>query len=209
MSSTLTVTALMGTGIAMSIFTTAVFGAHMYLACIKQRKFGWEDGWLTAAYVVFIVITGLYLNAGEVIFRLEGLATGLVEPYEPEKMAADGLHIQKTFFVTTSGLWICLWLVKASLLSLYKRLMNNLRLYLIMWWIVVAICVIVRIQKICIKGDADRTDSRRCNHLIHAVVLQHERLVHSRSVRNTPRYSSRIHQSVVFLLGRRLHRSAW
>lgn len=133
----------MATGITMSILTTIVFGAHMYLACFKQRKFSWEDGWLVAAYVVFIVITGLYLNAAEVIFRLEGLADGTTQLYEPEKMAADGLHIQKTFFVTTSGLWICLWLIKASLLSLYKRLMNNLRLYLILWWIVVVICVIV------------------------------------------------------------------
>lgn len=143
MAATLTVTSLMATGIAMAILTTTVFGAHMYLACIKQRKFAWEDGWLAAAYVVFVVITSLYLNAADVIFKMEGLAEGKVLPYEPEKMAADGLHIQKTFFVTTSGLWICLWLIKASLLSLYKRLMNNLRLYLILWWIVVVICVIV------------------------------------------------------------------
>ncbi|KAG7145040.1 hypothetical protein HYQ46_006211 [Verticillium longisporum] len=53
-----------------------------------------------------------------------------------------GLRIQKTFFVTTSGLWISLWLVKGSLLAVYKRLMVNLRLFTILWWVTVGICIL-------------------------------------------------------------------
>lgn len=190
----------MATGIAMAILTTTVFGSHMYLACIKQRKFAWEDGWLAAAYVVFIVITALYLNAATVIFRMEGLVAGTVPPYEPEKMAGDGLHVQKTFFVTTSGLWICLWLIKASLLSLYKRLMNNLRLYLILWWVVVVICVLVRVVSTCLLTSTNILDSRRCDYLVHVVVLQHESLVHGQHLQHAPRRSGCLYQSLVLVL---------
>lgn len=190
MASDLTVPALMGTGISLAIFVTFVYGAHMYLACIKGRKFAWEDGWLTAAYVVFIVITALYLNASDVIFRLEGLSTGQVLPYEPEKMAADGLKVQKTFFVTTSGLWICLWLIKASLLSLYKRLMSNLRLYIILWWTVVVICVVVCSVEPPPQFFANEVnlDTRSGHHIVHVVMLYHECLVHSGSMQHSSRH---------------------
>lgn len=133
---------LLATGIAMIVLTTVVFGARMYLGVVKQRRFSWEDGWLIAAWVVFVVITALYLNAGPIIFRLQAVAAGELAPYPT--ILDDSLVLQKTFFVTTSGLWICLWLIKASLLSLYRRLMSNLRLYTILWWVVVGICVIVR-----------------------------------------------------------------
>jgi hypothetical protein len=113
----------------------------MYLGVAKQRRFSWEDGWLIAAWAVFVVITVLYLNIGPTIFRLEALAAGEI-PLYPE-VSDDGLSVQKTFFVTTSGLWICLWLIKASLLSLYKRLVGTVKSYLIAWWIVVGICVVV------------------------------------------------------------------
>lgn len=125
----------------MAILTTAIFGLRTYLGVVKKRQFAWEDGWLIAAWAVFIAVTTLYLNAGATIFRLQALASGQIDVYPT--VADDGLKLQKTFFVTTSGLWICLWLVKASLLSLYKRLMDNLKLYIILWWVVVGICVIV------------------------------------------------------------------
>lgn len=141
MAAVLSQESLLATGIFMIILTTIIFAARMYLGAIKKRQFVWEDGWLIAAWVVFIVVTALYLNAGPVIFRFEAIASGDLAPYPT--VLDDSLKLQKTFFVSTSGLWICLWLVKASLLTLYKRLMSNLRAYIIMWWIVVVICVVV------------------------------------------------------------------
>jgi hypothetical protein len=144
----LTFPSLLATGITMLVLTTAVFIARMYLGIVKQRRFSPEDGWLIASWVVFVVVTSLYINAGPVIFRIQDLTEGLIPMY-PE-ILDDSLVLQKTFFVTTSGLWICLWLVKASLLSLYKRLMDNVRVYLILWWIVVVICVLVGCTSGCL-----------------------------------------------------------
>ena len=38
--------------------------------------------------------------------------------------------------------WTCLWLVKASFLAFFRRLTNNLRRYVIAWWITVFITAI-------------------------------------------------------------------
>ncbi|KAM0279908.1 hypothetical protein ACHAQH_004349 [Verticillium albo-atrum] len=133
-------TALLATGISMVILTSAVFAFRLAVGLLERRQLAWEDGFLAAAYVVFMVISILYMLAGPTIFRLEDLAAGRIPMYET--LLDDSLRIQKTFFITTSGLWISLWLVKGSLLAVYKRLMVNLRLYTILWWATVVICVL-------------------------------------------------------------------
>jgi hypothetical protein len=142
-------TALQATGIVTAIATGLIFGSRLVMGMLERRAFSWEDGWLAAAFVVFMVITSLYLSAGPVIFRLEDLAAGRIDLY-PEVMD-DSLTIQKTFFVTTSGLWISLWLVKVSLLTVYKRLMTNVRLFTILWWATLVICIVVSCG-LCCKG---------------------------------------------------------
>ncbi|KAH6690600.1 hypothetical protein F5X68DRAFT_253476 [Plectosphaerella plurivora] len=132
--------ALQATGIVTTIVTGLIFGGRLAMGVFEKRAFSWEDGWLAAAWVVFMVISSLYMAAGPVIFRLEDLAAGRIDLY-PEVMD-DSLTIQKTFFVTTSGLWISLWLVKVSLLTVYKRLMTNVRLFTILWWATLVICIL-------------------------------------------------------------------
>ncbi|RXG43222.1 hypothetical protein VDGE_09776 [Verticillium dahliae] len=139
-SNTLDNTALLATGICMVILTSAVFGFRLAISLLERRQLAWEDGFLSAAYIVFLVISILYMLAGPTIFRLEDLAAGRIPMYPT--IMDDSLRIQKTFFVTTSGLWISLWLVKASLLAVYKRLMVNLRLFTILWWVTVGICIL-------------------------------------------------------------------
>ncbi|EEY16474.1 conserved hypothetical protein [Verticillium alfalfae VaMs.102] len=111
-SNTLDNTALLATGICMVTLTSAVFGFRLATSLLERRHLAWEDGFLIAA--------------------LEDLAAGRIPMYAT--ILEDSLRIQKTFFVTTSGLWISLWLVKGSLLAVYKRLMVNLRLFTILWW---------------------------------------------------------------------------
>ncbi|KAM0596389.1 hypothetical protein ACHAPN_004449 [Verticillium nonalfalfae] len=139
-SNTLDNTALLATGICMVTLTSAVFGFRLATSLLERRHLAWEDGFLIAAYIVFLVISILYMLAGPTIFRLEDLAAGRIPMYAT--ILEDSLRIQKTFFVTTSGLWISLWLVKGSLLAVYKRLMVNLRLFTILWWVTVGICIL-------------------------------------------------------------------
>ena len=135
-------TALQATGIAMIILASAAFGARVYLGIIKKRVFAWEDGWLIAAYVFFLATSIMYLYLAPFIFKLQHLGEGRIAPYPT--FLDDVLLCRSVFFFTTIGLSACLYSVKASLLSLYKKLLQGgALLFVILWWIVVAICILV------------------------------------------------------------------
>ncbi|KAI5458332.1 hypothetical protein BGZ63DRAFT_427584 [Mariannaea sp. PMI_226] len=140
-SNSLTNTTLLATGVTAIIITSLVAGTRLVLSILQHRRFQWDDGWLIAAYIFFLVVSSMYMAVGPVIFKFQDLAAGKLQPYPT--IADDSLYLQKTFFVTTSGLWICLWCVKFSLLALYKKLLNNLPFYQKIWWGVIAFCVVV------------------------------------------------------------------
>lgn len=143
-TNSLTPKSLHATGIAMAVISSTVFAVRMYLGFVKRRRVSWEDGFLIVAWTFFFAVTVMYLQATSLIFRIEALATGKVTPANyPGDLAADTLRIQITFFITTIGLWLCLWCVKASLMTLYKRLMANLQPWITCWWIVVVVCLLV------------------------------------------------------------------
>ncbi|OAL38691.1 hypothetical protein AYO20_01897 [Fonsecaea nubica] len=129
------------TGITMIILTTFVAGFRIFVSAEQQRRFGWDDGWLLAAYIFFLALSILYIVAAPTMFRLTKLADGQIPLYPT--VADDGLFIQKIFFVTTSGLWLCLWCVKFSLMAVYKKLMKALPHKIRLWWAVVIFCVVV------------------------------------------------------------------
>ncbi|ETN37486.1 uncharacterized protein HMPREF1541_07108 [Cyphellophora europaea CBS 101466] len=92
------------TGISLVALTSLIAGLRVVLAIQQQKGFHWDDGWLLAAYISFLVLSSLYLIAAPIIFRIEQVGQGKLEPY-PD-IARDGLFIQKIFFVTTSALWM-------------------------------------------------------------------------------------------------------
>lgn len=130
------------TGIAMIIITSFIAGIRIFLAFEQQRRFQWDDGWLVAAYIFFLALSILYIVAAHTMFKLTKLSAGEIPLYDG--VANDGLFIQKVFFVTTSGLWFCLWSVKFSLMAVYKRLMKTLPHKIRLWWAVIGFCVLVR-----------------------------------------------------------------
>ncbi|KAJ9617004.1 hypothetical protein H2200_000725 [Cladophialophora chaetospira] len=136
-----TETSVRSTGIAMIILTTIICGVRIFVALEQQRKFGWDDGWLVAAYIFFLTLSILYIVAAHRMFQITRVVGGEIPPYP--SISDDGLFIQKIFFVTTSGLWFVLWSVKFSLLAVYKRLMQGLPHMLRLWWAVVVFCLVV------------------------------------------------------------------
>lgn len=133
---------LQGTGIAMIILASLAFFARTYFGIVKRRVFAWEDGWLIAAYVFFLATSIMYLYLASFIFRLQHVGEGRIAPYPT--MLDDILLCRSVFFFTTIGLSACLYSVKASLLSLYKRLLQGgAMMFVVLWWVVVAICSLV------------------------------------------------------------------
>ena len=142
---------LEATGIALIVFTSLIAALRLFLTTQQQCRIRWDDGWLLAAYIVFLMLSVLYLVATPTMFKLEDVTTGKVQPYPT--FTEDGLFIQKIFFVTTSGLWVSLWCVKFSLMAVYRRLMTGLKHYIRLWWVLVVFCFMVGGLQERIRGD--------------------------------------------------------
>ncbi|KAJ5159089.1 uncharacterized protein N7500_008740 [Penicillium coprophilum] len=108
-----------GTGIALIVLTTLVIGARFAGSVRSLKDLKAEDYLLIVAYIFFLELSILYIYISPVILRLA----------------------ETVFFVTTSSLWICLWMIKFSLLAMYKRLLVGKK-YLIAWWIIMGTCVL-------------------------------------------------------------------
>jgi hypothetical protein len=91
--------------------------------------------------MLFMAITGVYINKTSLLFRLLAVEEGRLAPYP--SVSKDGFDAQKTFFFTSPGLWLTLWSIKFSLLAFYKRIMVGVKLYLTLWWVVLGYCVLV------------------------------------------------------------------
>ncbi|OQE37822.1 hypothetical protein PENCOP_c009G05087 [Penicillium coprophilum] len=128
-----------GTGIALIVLTTLVIGARFAGSVRSFKDLKAEDYLLIVAYIFFLELSILYIYISPVILRLAEVGAGTIPPYAT--ISDDGLKLQTVFFVTTSSLWICLWMIKFSLLAMYKRLLVGKK-YLIAWWVIMGTCVL-------------------------------------------------------------------
>lgn len=129
-----------GTGIALIVLTSLVVGTRFVGSIRSFKDLKAEDYLLIVAYIFFLELSILYIYISPVIFRLAAVGAGTIPPYAT--LSEDGLRLQTVFFVTTSSLWLCLWMVKFSLLAMYKRLLVGKK-YLIAWWAIMGFCVLV------------------------------------------------------------------
>ncbi|KAJ5747720.1 uncharacterized protein N7511_009416 [Penicillium nucicola] len=128
-----------GTGIALIVLTSLVVGTRFAGAIRRPKDLKAEDYLLILAYLFFLELAILYIYIAPAIFRLAALKAGTITVYPT--VLEDSVHLQIVFFVTTSSLWLCLWMIKFSLLSMYKRLLVG-RPYIIAWWVILVFCVL-------------------------------------------------------------------
>jgi hypothetical protein len=129
-----------GTGIALIVLTTIVVAGKFGGSVRRFKDLKAEDYLLLIGYLFFLELTILYIYIAPVIFRIAAVKAGTIASYAT--IMEDSQQLQIVFFVTTSSLWICLWMVKYSLLAMYKRLLVG-RGYLIAWWTIVGFCTLV------------------------------------------------------------------
>lgn len=132
-----------GTGIALMVLTSLVVFARFAGSIRRIKDIKPEDCLLLVAYLFFLALSILYIYIAPAIFRLASLEAGLIPYYST--VEEDSVQLQIVFFVTTSSLWICLWMVKFSLLSMYKRLLVG-KTYIAVWWIITISCTLVCIS---------------------------------------------------------------
>ncbi|OCT54352.1 hypothetical protein CLCR_00860 [Cladophialophora carrionii] len=134
---------LVGVGYAMIAITSIVFGARTLIRVNQPKRFQADDLFLLLAYLCFLTLSILYIVLAPTMYRITDASSGLT-PIYPE-ILSDSLFMIKIFFANTMIFWFALYAVKFSFLSLYRRLMKGLRLYMQLWWAVVAFCVLTLI----------------------------------------------------------------
>ena len=136
-----------GAGIALIVLTSLVVGTRFAGAIRSYKDLKGEDYLLIIAYIFFLELSILYIYISPAIFRIAAVGAGTIPPYAT--ISEDGLRLQIVFFVTTSSLWLCLWMIKFSLLAMYKRLLVGKK-YIIAWWVIMGFCILVRISRLSV-----------------------------------------------------------
>lgn len=114
---------LLTCGYAMIGIVSGFVLTRVGIRIFQPRPLTVEDVLVALSYATFLTSTALYIWIAPVIFRISDVISGKATPYAT--MEADANNLIKAFFVNTLLFWICLWLVKGSLLSLYRKLVST------------------------------------------------------------------------------------
>jgi hypothetical protein len=130
------------TASAMISLTSTFVIARVYVQYTKRKTMEVHDYFVYTAYILFLVMTTCYLVMIPELYIISDLTSGQIEPWEG--LQDRIIFHMRMMLVTTSLFWISLWMVKLSLLALYKKLMIGLpSVYLRAWWAVLGFCIIV------------------------------------------------------------------
>ncbi|GAB1213146.1 hypothetical protein ATERTT37_002295 [Aspergillus terreus] len=131
-----------GSGYALIVLTTLIVITRFGTTLSRIKELKAEDYLLAFAYLLFLVLAILYIIIAPTLYKIKAVQLQLIQPY-PE-LPEDSLKLQIFFFFATGSLWLCLWMVKFSLLAMYKRLLNG-RVYFIAWWALLVMILPIRL----------------------------------------------------------------
>ncbi|KAF2139550.1 uncharacterized protein K452DRAFT_62192 [Aplosporella prunicola CBS 121167] len=134
---------LVHTGYTLIAVISTVVTARFIIRIWKRKGPQIEDFLVLLSFGLFLALTISYIIVTPPMFRVYNVEMGKAPPYPT--MIDDAVFMVKIFFYNTMLLWFTLWTVKFSLLALYRRLMTNLRTYIILWWILVIFCALTLI----------------------------------------------------------------
>ncbi|KAF1811827.1 hypothetical protein P152DRAFT_52543 [Eremomyces bilateralis CBS 781.70] len=137
---------LLGTGVAMITLTTIVIISRFGIRIWKGVWWQAEDILIFLAYAVFVSLAGMYLSINHLLQRIYAVTTGREALYET--IENDSRYLTRIMFPCTMMLWVSLWLVKASFLVWYRRLMKGIKKQMRLWWVVVILSAVMLIGAI-------------------------------------------------------------
>lgn len=135
---------LLRTSYAMLTLTTVFVLARIVTTqLVRPKRWLPQDLFIYFAYVVYLVMTVLYIVVTPTMYRLSAVGEGKLEPYAA--IQDESLFMIKIFFCNTLLFWVVLWTVKMSFLMLYRKLMEGLQdVYIKLWWVLVVFWFLVR-----------------------------------------------------------------
>ena len=111
------------------------------IRCIKRRFWPLEDIAVFLAWACLVSLCIGYIVVTPAVYRISAVGSGAAPPYATIK--EDSEFLVRIFFPNTLLLWCCLWLVKAALLLQCRRLIEQQRNYVLVWWAIVGFTFVV------------------------------------------------------------------
>ncbi|KAK0757885.1 hypothetical protein N5P37_009177 [Trichoderma harzianum] len=112
------------------VFVAMRTGARWFK--LRRMPLQMEDILIYGALVSFAITTALYLATVPTFFNVEAIEQGRMEPYAG--LQDDLVLMLHEFFVVQFFFWLTLWMVKWSLMCMFKKLTDGLPLYNRIWW---------------------------------------------------------------------------
>ncbi|KAI4624471.1 hypothetical protein J4E83_004146 [Alternaria metachromatica] len=132
---------LLRTDYAMLAMTSTVFIARVGVQVWRRKPIEAQDILLYIAFAAYLAFTILYIVITPIFFKLQALQAGRIAPWPT--MMEDIIFAAKVMWQSGMEYWTCLWFVKFSLLSLYKKLLSGMpKKYLWIWWFTLIFCVV-------------------------------------------------------------------
>jgi len=127
--------------VAVSVVSVVMI-ARIVLLALRPKRFVAEDYCVFLAYAFFVSQCALYIAIAPLSDRVVAVQEGRA-PYYPE-LIDEGFLLGRLYFPALIIFWIILWLVKFSLLFLYRKLLVGVpSVYNKIWWFIVVFCAIV------------------------------------------------------------------
>ena len=134
--------------IAFLVLTSLFVLARAFLQIHKRKHFELPDFFIYVAYALFISLWSCYMSLVPPLFRVYAVIGGETEPYAT--MVDDQVTMIKLITIAQMCFYTLLLSVKLSLLTLYRKLLVGIpRVYKMIWWGIVAFCVVVSYHHKC------------------------------------------------------------
>lgn len=138
----LTEHAILGADYAMIALVSIFVFSRLVFYVARHKKFELQDFLIYLAYAFYLSRCALYIIVTPILFKIQDITTGVL-PLPADFNQTAGL-VSRLIFSAQLCFYSCLWLVKFSLLCLYKKLLLGLPpVYIWLWWALFVLCFLV------------------------------------------------------------------
>ena len=150
---------------------------RLYIRLYVQKYFAVDDGLIIFGVLLLVAAMGMLYHFVDILFLSEALLLGDRDIELSSNVIEDALSFQKWACISLITTWVAINTVKASFLSLFRKLVDRIRPMIIYWWFVLAYTIVVGLYGItsyilpCPKFDSFASCTYACQKIdvvVHA-----------------------------------------
>ncbi|CAI6336544.1 unnamed protein product [Periconia digitata] len=122
---------------ALFVLTTLFIIARVAIHVSRRKSFEFQDFFIYFAYALYVGLWTEYIIAVPYLYKLSAVALGEIDIYPT--ITQDAGYMSRLIFSAQMLFYTCLFAVKLSLMTLYRKLLVGIGgIYYKIWWSIVA-----------------------------------------------------------------------